>query len=104
MPSAVVQSTVPVSVPAESIVTSNARLPTVSSNPAGFVVTLAVGLKPVSSIVPVAMPSFTVTFIGFERVTVNVSSISATPSSTTGTETVASVSPGAKVTVPAVVV
>ena len=50
------------------------------------------------------MPSFTVTFIGFERVTVNVSSISATPSSTTGTETVASVSPGAKVTVPAVVV
>ena len=80
-------------------VTANARSPTVSSRPFASA-TLAVGLKPVSSIVPVASPSSKVTFIGFERVTAKFSLSSSRPSSAMLTEIVAEVSPGANVSVP----
>ena len=56
-----------------------------------MLITLMVGLAPVSLIVPVAEPSFTVTSTGFMSVTVNVSSDSSIPSSTTDTDTVAAV-------------
>ena len=83
-------------------VTANSRLPTVSSTPSSLA-TLTIGMKPVSSIIPVAVPSTTSTSTGFDSVTVNVSSDSATPSSTIGIEIAPSVSPGARVSVPVVV-